>query len=537
MRRNFFRTLLAFVLIASFLVLPAYADNATVSGSKVNVRSGPGVSFPVKDCLPRNTAVTVTDRSNGDWYAIEYDGNTGFMSSRYLDMDGEIIIEAEGAGFVSSSQTTAYVSAMYVRFRSGPSSSSSVLGEYNTGKEVSVLETSGDWTKCIINGKVGYIYSDYISESYPSYDPAPEEDGIIVLGSSGSVVLDEPEDLPVNSGSSGGSSANDNIVVDPQPETKPESTPAPTPEATPLPSPEVSEQEEQDGVINAMYVRFRSGPGTSYSILGTYNQGKALTATGISGDWTRCLIDGREGYIHTDYVSLYSGAAMPDLLPDEDEEPEEAPDSPEQEEVPATPPVQNVEAKPGYISGNNVRMRSAASTNSKVLAELSFGNTVTITGISGEWTAVSYEGKNGFVFSSYVKEGAYKPSSSGGSASGREIADFALQFVGYNYRWGGKDPSTGFDCSGLMYYVYQQFGYTLNRIACDQARNGVHVDPSDLQPGDLLCFYSGGSYIGHVGMYIGDNQFVHASTSTTGVIISELSGYYANRGFEARRII
>ena len=109
--------------------------------------------------------------------------------------------------------------------------------------------------------------------------------------------------------------------------------------------------------------------------------------------------------------------------------------------------------------------------------------------------------------------------------------------MGTPYHWGGKDPSTGFDCSGFMYYVYKHFGYTLNRVASEQALNGKHVEASDLQPGNLLCFYSGGSYIGHVGMYIGNNMFVHAATSTTGVITSELAGYYARRGFEARRII
>ena len=109
--------------------------------------------------------------------------------------------------------------------------------------------------------------------------------------------------------------------------------------------------------------------------------------------------------------------------------------------------------------------------------------------------------------------------------------------MGYGYRWGGSSPSTGFDCSGLVYYVYKQFGYTLNRVAQDQASNGVHVEPSAIQPGDILCFYSGSSYIGHVGIYIGGGRFVHASNSTTGVIISELSGYYSSRGYEARRIV
>ena len=191
----------------------------------------------------------------------------------------------------------------------------------------------------------------------------------------------------------------------------------------------------------------------------------------------------------------------------------------------------------GFIKGNNVRLRAMPDSSSPILAELFYGNAVTITGSSGDWTAVVYEGQSGFVFSQYVATGVYQNVSVGGTTTGREIADFALQYVGTPYHWGGKDPSTGFDCSGFMYYVYKHFGYTLNRVASEQALNGKHVEASDLQPGDLLCFYSGGSYIGHVGIYIGNNMFVHAATSTTGVITSELAGYYARRGFEARRII
>ena len=122
------------------------------------------------------------------------------------------------------------------------------------------------------------------------------------------------------------------------------------------------------------------------------------------------------------------------------------------------------------------------------------------------------------------------------SEIGRQIVEFALQYQGYPYTWGGTSPSTGFDCSGFTTYVYGHFGITLNRVACDQARNGVAVDISALQPGDLLCFYSSADYIGHVGIYIGNNRFIHSSTYTTGVIISELGGYYNTRGFIARRV-
>ena len=527
MRKNFFRTFIAALLISSMLVVPGFAEDATVSGSDVNVRSGPGVNYSVVACLPRNAAITVTDRSNGDWYAISYNGITGFMSSRYINIvdsgSNDIVVDAPASG-----GTTGYITAMYVRFRSGPNSSSSILGEYNVGKQVQILGSENGWIRCIINGQTGYVYSGYVSESYPDMggnDDSSSSDGIIIIGPE---TESQPQPTPVVTPAPTPVPDNDNIVII-QPEQTPAPTPVVTPQPTPVPTPEVENTETKSGLITGNYVRFRSGPGTNYSILGTYNIGKELSVVGNSGEWTKCVIDGKEGFVFSTYVSLSSSSSNSGSTA----QPEQTPAP-----TPSTPPVvENQSAKPGFINGNNVRFRSAPSTSSQIISELYYGNAVTITGKSGDWTAITYNGQSGFVYSSYVKEGEYSYSSSGGTATGREIADYALKFVGYNYCWGGKDPSTGFDCSGLMYYVYSQFGYTLNRVAADQARNGVHVDPSDLQPGDLLCFYSSGSYIGHVGMYIGNNQFVHASTSTTGVIISELSGYYTNRGFEARRIV
>ena len=72
---------------------------------------------------------------------------------------------------------------------------------------------------------------------------------------------------------------------------------------------------------------------------------------------------------------------------------------------------------------------------------------------------------------------------------GELIAQYALQFDGYRYNYGGQDPSTGFDCSGLVYYVFKQFGYRLNRVAADQALNGAEIrNQEDLLPGDIICF-------------------------------------------------
>ena len=113
----------------------------------------------------------------------------------------------------------------------------------------------------------------------------------------------------------------------------------------------------------------------------------------------------------------------------------------------------------------------------------------------------------------------------------------AQKYVGTPYVWGGSTPETGFDCSGLMYYVLTQYGYSMKRAANDQMTQGTYVSRSDLQVGDLVFFgYSG--YANHVGMYIGGGNFVHASTPSTGVRVNSLDeSYYKTRFLCGRRII
>lgn len=101
-------------------------------------------------------------------------------------------------------------------------------------------------------------------------------------------------------------------------------------------------------------------------------------------------------------------------------------------------------------------------------------------------------------------------------SAGQDIADYAVQFVGNPYVYGGTSLTNGADCSGFVMSVYAAFGYSLPRVACDQVNRGVEVDMSDLQPGDIIGY--GGGYIGHVGIYIGGGQIVHAASSTQGII-------------------
>ena len=103
----------------------------------------------------------------------------------------------------------------------------------------------------------------------------------------------------------------------------------------------------------------------------------------------------------------------------------------------------------------------------------------------------------------------------------QNLVNYALQFVGGPYRAGGNDPRTGVDCSGFVRYVMQNgAGISMNRSSGSKATQGYAVSSSQMQPGDLL-FYSGGSGINHVAMYIGDGKIVHASTYATGIKISK----------------
>ena len=124
------------------------------------------------------------------------------------------------------------------------------------------------------------------------------------------------------------------------------------------------------------------------------------------------------------------------------------------------------------------------------------------------------------------------------TATGLDIVNYAQGFLGVPYVYGGTSPS-GFDCSGLVYYCYTHFGYSVNRTAASLAYNGSSVAKESLQAGDVILFTSsGGGYIGHTGIYIGGGQFIHAPHTGDVVKISSLSDeYYTNHYYGARRII
>ena len=112
-----------------------------------------------------------------------------------------------------------------------------------------------------------------------------------------------------------------------------------------------------------------------------------------------------------------------------------------------------------------------------------------------------------------------------------EAAQIALHYLGVPYVWGGSTPS-GFDCSGLVMYVYAQLGISLPHYTVAQWNATLPISTSEMQPGDLV-FFDG---LGHVGIYIGGGQFVHAPHTGTVVQVASLSGYYASNLVGARRV-
>lgn len=197
----------------------------------------------------------------------------------------------------------------------------------------------------------------------------------------------------------------------------------------------------------------------------------------------------------------------------------------------------------GYLN-----IRKASSTRSKIMGRLYPGTKVSITSTANGWYRISCGRTNGWVSAKYISKSAPAKSASVSSRSvgssiistGLKIADYANKYVGVKYIYGGSMPS-GFDCSGLTSYVYSRFGVGLSRRASAQARQGVTVSRSALRPGDLVFFDTNGGHndVSHVGIYIGNNRFVHAATgSAYRVIVSSLNeNYYRTRFMTAKRIV
>lgn len=282
------------------------------------------------------------------------------------------------------------------------------------------------------------------------------------------------------------------------------------------------------GVVSGSDVRMRAAADGSSAIITTLGKGAAVAVTGMENGWYQVKYDGKSGYMSAQFVDAKSAAS-------------------------------GLSAN-GKVTGDSVNVRASAGTGGSVVTSLSNGTGVTVTGFEKGWYAVTAAGKSGYVSGDYLalvskavttqqatttqQTTTTQPAETPvvtATGTGAEIAAKALEYVGYPYKYGGEGPDA-FDCSGFTKYIYGLYGVSLYHGSIKQGQAGIAVDKSELQPGDLVLFYGSGSEAGvkdgHVGIYVGNDQFVHASTYGVGVITSSLSSNtYVKRYSGARRII
>ncbi|MBO4897043.1 MAG: SH3 domain-containing protein [Clostridia bacterium] len=324
-----------------------------------------------------------------------------------------------------------YVTGDVLNIRSGPDTSYQVLGKAQYGDYLDVLDRTGNWIKVSYWGVTGFVNADYVSVSKPSGE-----------------------------------------------------APAYT-----------APQETQYVYATGDTVNLRSGPDTSYGVVGRVMYGDSLPVVGRSGEWLQVMYWGVTGYIRGDYVSC---------------------NKPE----PRTSTVSEAQ-QCVYATGDKINIRTGPDTSYDIAGTANYGDYLIVVGRSGEWLQVSYWGVTGYVRGDIVScnQPPAKPSG-GASASGGNmgVVDYAKTFIGVPYVYGGSTPS-GFDCSGFVKYVFAHFGVSLPRTSYSQMNVGTPVSREELQPGDLVVFRGGG----HVGIYCGNNQYIHAPQTGRTVSVDEMN--------------
>lgn len=403
-----------------------------------------------------------------------------------------------------------------------------VITTLSKGTTVAVLNNSSSWYKVSVNGKEGYVSGEYLTgttatdvalgtgtvkcsssvnfrsapnTSSTSYGELKNGTKVNVVGVSsgwykvtynGKTGYIHPDYITLASSSAGTAIAPSNTVT--------------------------STTGTAGTVKCSSSVNLRSAANTSSSILAELKNGTKITVVSTANGWCKVTYSGKTGYIKQDYVSTTGSASN------------------------------NTSASTGTAAvvkcSSTVNFRSAASTSSTILGELKNGTAVTVLSTSNGWSKVSYAGKAGYISADYLVTAssgtAISPSNTAASVSisakRQSVLNYAAQFLGVPYVYGGSTPS-GFDCSGFTSYVFKNTVGSIPRVAQAQYDATTRVSRDDLLPGDLVFFGSSTSSISHVGIYVGSNQFIHAPNTGDVVKYSSLTGSYATRYQGAGRVI
>ncbi len=293
------------------------------------------------------------------------------------------------------------------------------------------------------------------------------------------------------------------------------------------------------GEINAYCVNLRSGPSTSSSIVTQAYESAKAYILGIDNGWYQVIYKDAVCYVRSDLLDLteypYENRASSNT-PKYYKHGESLGTQPGSAETPPSDEgSENSGSQQTPVSGTAVvnasalYLRAKATTASKALDKAFRNETVTLQAQEGDWYQVVYDDQEGYMYGDYLTIVET-------ISEGQKIVNCAKQYLGTPYVWGGSSPS-GFDCSGFVQYVTRQCGYSIGRTVTQQWNYGIEVSKEDLQPGDLVFFvntYTSG--FSHIGIYVGDGEFIHSS-SNGGVKYSDLnSNYYSSHYYGARRL-
>lgn len=421
---------------------------------------------------------------------------------------------------------TGKVNTDTARIRSEASSDSSIVDLVSINDKVEIIEESGDWYKIKAGEKTGYISKSLLD----------------VEGT----VQEKDTNTTAENTTSNETNTVETATVEETKEEKQQEEKNTTTDKTAT----STLTEKYVGKISSE-VTIKILPSINSTDIAKIEKNTEITIVEMLNDWCHIEAGKFSGWAR---VKIVEGA-----ISNTEKQEEQNTEEPQEET--------SAETKVGYVNVETVNLRKDKSAESEKLDSLSKNTEVTILGEEDGWYKVKVKDVIGYISKEYISDKKVEDVSSrasdtarqimeakaaetqtqaatqtaavASSSSGKDVVTLAKQYLGYDYVSAGKSPSTGFDCSGFTSYVYKQFGVSLSGSSSGQANAGTHVSKSELEPGDLLIFNnSSNSSVGHVGIYIGDDQFIHAANASKGVITTSLSSsYYDARYVDARRVV
>ena len=262
-------------------------------------------------------------------------------------------------------------------------------------------------------------------------------------------------------------------------------------------------------------VNIRDAASLDGKIVGKIGRDAGCDILGQEGEWLQVKSGEVEGYIKSDYVLTGSSALEK-----------------------ASTLLKTV----AEVNTDGLRVRTAPNTECEILDVVGSGQSFDVLEELDEWVKIDLDGEEGYLFKEHVEVGAKLDEAltitevrygAGVSDVRVAICEFAKQYIGNPYVWGGTSLTRGADCSGFVLSVFRNYGMSLPHSSRAQANCGSSVSIGEVKPGDLI-FYGNRSGINHVAIYVGGGQVVHASNARVGITISNM---YYRSPVKARRII